>query len=315
VLDYDVHTSYVRAVSLRHLPERLLQRAIHAALSEPGRVWTCANGVHLQVLSPGRINVHEGPDIISIAIYRDQTVTIGSAEVHHTASMWYAHGHGNDVRYDDVVLHIVVENDVQIAHIPWTLVIPERDVVRGLRSLQQRTQLDPTEHVDELQRAAFLRLSRNVARARAAVGRVGVVEALRVLAAEWFDRLASKRHHPLVDDMARIVREQLPESPLGMLARGIQSITTDELLRALHHAEQRRIANEGRSVRREVVINVIVPMSLARASTQQRVILLQWYWMTRAHRPYAGLDRRYPGMRQDYIWQQQGMLELQRRGG
>lgn len=129
----------MRAVSISHLPERLLQRAIHAALSEPGRVWTCANGVHLQVLSPGRINVHEGPDIVNIVIYRDQTVTIGSAEVHHTASMWYAHGHGNDVRYDDVVLHIVVENDVLIAHIPWTLVIPERDVVRGLRSFQQRT--------------------------------------------------------------------------------------------------------------------------------------------------------------------------------
>lgn len=302
-------------MSLRNLPERLLQRAIHAVLSESGRVWTCSSGVHVQVLSPGRINVHEGPDILNIAVYCDQVVTIGSAEVHHAASMWYAHGHASDARYDDVVLHIVLNNDVPIAHIPWTLVIPQEDVLRGLRALKHRTELDSTEHVDELQRAAFQRLSRNVARSRAAVGRVGVHEALRMLTAEWFDRLARKRHHPLIDDVARIVREQIPDSPLGMFARDIQSVDDDELLRALQLAEQRRIAHEGRSLRRELVTNVVVPMSLARATLTQRVTLLQWYWMTRAHRRYAGLVRRFPGMRQDYIWQQQGMLELQRRGG
>jgi hypothetical protein len=275
----------------------------------------CTDGTQLQVLSPGCINVHEGPDIINIAIYNNQIVTIGSAEIHHTASMWHAHGHSSDVRYENVVLHVVVNNDVPIVHVPWTLAIQHRDVVRGLRALRHRNQLDPTVHVDELQRAAFLRLSRNVARARAAIGRVGVVEALRVLATEWFERLASKRHHPLLDDMARVVREQLPGSPLGLFARDIHTVEVDELLRALHHAEQHRIAHEGRSIRREIVINVIIPMSLARASMQQRVVLLQWYWMTRAQRPYGGLDRRYPGMRQDYIWQQQGMLEVQRHGG
>lgn len=302
-------------MSVGNLPERVLQRAIHAALSESGRVWTCSNGAHVQVLSPGRINVHEGPDILGIAIYRDQQVTIGSAEVHHAASMWYAHGHASDARYDDLILHIVLEDDVPIAHIPWTLVIPQRDVVRGLRALKHRTELDPTEHVDELQRAAFQRISRNVARSRAAVGRVGVVEALRMLTAEWFESLARKRHHPLLDDMARIVREQIPDSPLGMFARNVQSVDDGQLLLALQHAEQRHVAHEGRSLRRELVTNVILPMSLARATLTKRVTLLQWYWMTKAQRRYAGLARRYPGMRQDYVWQQQGMLELQRRGG
>lgn len=302
-------------MSLRNLPERLLQRAIHAALAESGRVWTCSNGAHVQVLSPGRINVHEGPDIINIAIYRDQCVTIGSAEVHHAASMWYAHGHASDARYDDVILHIVLADDVPIAHIPWTLVISHPDVMRGLRALKHRAQLDAPAHVDELQRAAFQRISRNVARSRAAIGRVGVREALRMLTAEWFESLTRKRHHPLIDDVARIVREQIPESPLGMLVRDIQSVDDHEVLRGLHLAEQRRIAHEGRSIRRELVINVIVPMSLARATLTQRVTVLQWYWMTRAQRSYAGLERRYPGMRQDYVWQQQGMLELQRRGG
>jgi hypothetical protein len=100
-----------------------------------------------------------------------------------------------------------------------------------------------------------------------------------------------------------------------MFVREIQSVHDEEVLRALQLAEQRRIAHEGRSIRRELVTNVIVPMSLSRATLTQRVTLLQWYWMTRAQRCYAGLERRYPGMRQDYIWQQQGMLELQRRGG
>lgn len=302
-------------MSLLNLPERLLQRAIHAALSESGRVWTCSNGDRVQVLSPGRINVHEGPDILNIAVYRSQSVTIGSAEVHHAASMWYAHGHASDARYDDVILHIVLENDAPIAHIPWTLVIPHDDVLRGLRALKHRPHLDPIEHIDELQRAAFLRISRNVARSRAAVGRVGVDEAIRMLTAEWFESLARKRHHPLLDDMARIVREQIPDSPLGMFAREVQTCNDEDILYALHQAELRRIAHEGRALRRELVTNIIVPMSLARASLTQRVTLLQWYWMTKAHRRYAGLERRYPGMRQDYVWQQQGMLELQRRGG
>jgi len=274
----------------------------------------CTNGDLIQVLAPGMINPHEGPDVTHIAVLHDGTVYIGDAEFHVHSSAWIHHRHDTDPRYNEVLIHIVLSDDRPVTQARWTIVLPHDEMGHALR---MQTPLPPadTTAVDEIQRAAMLRLNRATALARSAIGRVGVPEAIRVLTAGYFDRLSSKRRHPLPVDIFHSVRFAIDESPLGLFARNIISIPPDEILGAFEHAERTRISVEGAALRREIAVNVILPISCSHASDEQRAILLQWYWSARAVHQYGTLRRRFETQDQSFVWQQQGMLEFLRRYG
>ena len=50
------------------ISELRLQKAVQQFLSDPSQVYTLESGLNVQVLSPGRINLHKGPDFLDIAI-------------------------------------------------------------------------------------------------------------------------------------------------------------------------------------------------------------------------------------------------------
>jgi len=76
-----------------------------------------------------------------------------------------------------------------------------------------------------------------------------------------------------------------------------------------------RIYNEGKGLRVEILINCILPLSLCLSDTKNRVKLLEWYWASKSINTYGLLSRRFPDLSQDYVWQQQGMLEYLRDHG
>lgn len=298
-------------MAIDNLPERLLQRAAHRALSRGGRRWTCSGGQVIQVISPGTVNVHEGPDYLHMAILADGRVTIGAGEFHVRSSSWKHHDHSNDRRYNDVVLHVVLEDDAPVEHIPWTLVMPYGDVVRSLRRTEPAL-VGTGETIEEVQRAALLRLQRTMLRAQSLIERLGVDEALLAMMSEWLDRIRHKRTHPISDEHMRQLRQMLPASPLGRLVHQSQQCKGSELYDLLCASERARIAMEGAALRREVLVNVVLPICCALSGNDQFVVMLQWYWSTPALHRYGSLDRRYPGHDQDYVWQQQGLLEYSR---
>ncbi len=301
-------------MSLLDLPETLLQRAAQKLLSDSGRVWTCTNGDPVQILAPGIVNPHEGPDFTHIAVLYQGCVRIGTAEFHTYSSSWFDHGHAKDARYDDVMMHIVLVDDKPADSCMWTLVLPHSDMGLALHGLGQQRDHDAS-NVDEIQRSAILRLNRATAYARSAIGRVGSVDALRVMTSQWFDRLASKRRHPMPEDLVLGVRAIIISSPLGRLATQICDYEPEQILDAIDRAERERIFTEGAALRREIVVNVILPICCALAGDAQRIALFQWYWSVRAVHPYGLLTRRFPNQDQTYVWQQQGMLEWLRRYG
>jgi hypothetical protein len=246
-----------------------------------------------------------------MALLANGEVIVGNAEFHVHASSWHHHGHDRDRRYDDVILHVVLVDDARTAASTPTLVLPLDDVARCVP--RPPAAFDGTvENVDEIQRGALLRLLRHTAAAKAAVRRVGQADALRVLTSSWFDRFSRKRHHPTDDELVLDVRSAIAGSPLGLFAARIGTLRAEEILDALAHAEQTRIAREGAPLRRELLVNAVLPLAYAVAPVRNRVPLLQWYWSAKAIHSYGMLRRRFPTIDQAYVWQQQGMLELLR---
>lgn len=68
----------------------------------------------VEIISPGYYNSHAGPDFADVKVRIGSTTWAGSAEVHIRASDWNRHGHATDKAYNNVILHVVYENDVQV---------------------------------------------------------------------------------------------------------------------------------------------------------------------------------------------------------
>ncbi len=72
-------------------------------------------GDPVQILHSGDYNTHSGPDFLNARIRIGDTTWAGNVEMHLCASEWLRHGHANDKAYDNVILHVVLEEDVPIA--------------------------------------------------------------------------------------------------------------------------------------------------------------------------------------------------------
>jgi hypothetical protein len=72
---------------------------------------TTSAGEPLTILRPGSRNPHAGPDFSNAQVRIGDLVWTGTVELHIQASTWNAHKHGTDPAYENVILHVVWEND------------------------------------------------------------------------------------------------------------------------------------------------------------------------------------------------------------
>lgn len=68
----------------------------------------------IEIQVAGEQNTHAGPDFFNARLRIGDTFWAGNVEMHLQASEWIAHGHNNDPAYDNVVLHVVLEEDQPI---------------------------------------------------------------------------------------------------------------------------------------------------------------------------------------------------------
>jgi len=69
------------------------------------------NDEHIDILHPGTHNTDAGPDFLYARIRIGGTVWAGNIEIHVKSSDWFRHGHEKDPAYNNVILHVVGEND------------------------------------------------------------------------------------------------------------------------------------------------------------------------------------------------------------
>ncbi|MCP4313690.1 MAG: DUF2851 family protein [Bacteroidetes bacterium] len=72
---------------------------------------TC--GKELIILSPGIQNFNAGPDFFNAKVRIGKTLWAGNVEVHLRSSDWGKHGHHLDAAYNNVILHVVMDQDSQ----------------------------------------------------------------------------------------------------------------------------------------------------------------------------------------------------------
>lgn len=72
------------------------------------------DGQALDILHPGEPNPHAGPDFFNARIRLGDTLWAGNVEIHLNASDWLAHRHDTDPAYDNVVLHVVLDEDQRL---------------------------------------------------------------------------------------------------------------------------------------------------------------------------------------------------------
>lgn len=68
----------------------------------------------IEVITPGVYNRDSGPDFFNTRLVIGGTEWAGNTEIHINASDWYRHGHHTDHAYDNVILHIVYNEDADV---------------------------------------------------------------------------------------------------------------------------------------------------------------------------------------------------------
>ncbi len=71
-------------------------------------------GEPIEILHPGHLNNDAGPDFLLARIKIGDTVWAGQVEMHLRSSDWQKHGHQHDPAYDNVILHVVYEDDLPV---------------------------------------------------------------------------------------------------------------------------------------------------------------------------------------------------------
>jgi hypothetical protein len=69
------------------------------------------SGEKIQIIYPGTLNQNQGPDFTDARIKIGNTLLAGSVELHIKTSHWELHGHQSDPNYNNVILHVVFEDD------------------------------------------------------------------------------------------------------------------------------------------------------------------------------------------------------------
>lgn len=76
----------------------------------------------VQLISVGLHNADAGPDFLNARVQLDGMLWSGAVEIHIRSSDWYRHKHEQDQAYNNVVLHVVWEDDVEVKRSDGTLV-------------------------------------------------------------------------------------------------------------------------------------------------------------------------------------------------
>jgi hypothetical protein len=72
------------------------------------------SGEEIEVVNPGQHNTDAGPDFFNAKVRIGNTLWAGNVEIHFSSSDWKRHEHHHNDAYNNIILHVVLENDEAI---------------------------------------------------------------------------------------------------------------------------------------------------------------------------------------------------------
>jgi len=72
------------------------------------------NGESIEIINKGFPNDDSGPDFLNAKVKIGEQLWAGNVELHVNSSLWEVHNHQNDKAYNNVILHVVFEDDKPI---------------------------------------------------------------------------------------------------------------------------------------------------------------------------------------------------------
>ena len=73
-------------------------------------------GESIDIIDRGTLNPDAGPDFLNAKLRIGDTLWAGNVEMHLASSDWTKHQHQHDRAYDNVILHVVLDEDMPIYH-------------------------------------------------------------------------------------------------------------------------------------------------------------------------------------------------------
>jgi hypothetical protein len=244
-------------------------------------------------------------------------VIVGDAEFHANSSEWYSHGHNNDPAYDNVILHIIINDDAKGDPPCEVLQMQEAELHSALRIINETEKEDPDIFsIEELQHYALLRLLRKTSYSQKLIRQNGLEKAFIEICDEYLNKYFSRRRRPVYDaDKLSGLIHELPSSRLFTFLTDIANGSHVEIPDMMMQLVKQKIITEGSHLRREILLNCILPIALCLANETARINLFLWFWSTPALHTYGLLKRKFKDFPQNFLWQQQGMLEYLKEHG
>ncbi|HYV92070.1 MAG TPA: DUF2851 family protein [Chitinophagales bacterium] len=104
------------------MTEKFLHYLWKMKLLQPDQL-QASSGEKIQILKVGEHNHNAGPDFLNARIRIGKTEWAGTVEIHVKSAEWNQHRHDQDKAYNNVILHVVYENDEEVFHDDGTPVL------------------------------------------------------------------------------------------------------------------------------------------------------------------------------------------------